>query len=119
MKTNGYNIIKSKRRSRTPSVSPLHALNKSCIVASRFSGTPATCCRLLIGSIDDCLPKLNLRLLHLRRCSREDCRDNCRLRDRSDPVDNCHDIPLFSSLAIPSISIFLINFDVRFVSSIF
>ena len=104
----------SLRRSSTPFTSPLHAMNSSCIVESRFSGTvsspasPAAASGanglLRIGSSDDCLPKLNLRLFRLG--SSDACRVNCLLRfRRTDPDENCRDMPRFSCAAMLSIMI--------------
>lgn len=100
--------IPSLSRSSTPFASPLHAMNRSCIVASRFSGTdssnPAASWLGLrrIGSRDDCLPKLNLGLFLLG--SSDDCLVNCLLSVlRSAPVENCRDIPLLNCAAMLSI----------------
>lgn len=74
--------IPSFSKSSTPLTSPLQAMNSSCMVESRFSGTVSSSSLsglLLIGSRDDCLPKLNLRLLRLG--SRDDCRVNCLVMD--------------------------------------
>ena len=103
--------IPSFNKSSTPLTSPLQAKNNKCIVASRFSGTLNSSWPwsglLRIGSKEDCLPKLNLKLFLLG--SSEDCLENCLLKDLlNDPVENWREIPRFSWFASPSIFIFLV-----------
>jgi len=97
----------SLSKSSTPLTSPRHAMKSSCMVESRFSGTVSSawsCSGLLrIGSNDDCRPKLNRWLF--RRGSSEAWRVNCRLRVfRSDPDDNCREMPRFSCAAMFSMA---------------
>ena len=111
-------IPSSFNKSSTPLASPLHAMNSSCIVASKFSGTVSSVLSpsplslspppRRIGSSDDCRPKLNRWLF--RRGSSEACRVNCRLSVlRSEPVENCRDIPRFNCDAKFSIIFLFIN----------
>ena len=96
-----FTSVPSFNKSSTPFTSPLHAINSICMVESRFSGTDSSSFTGLrrIGSSDDCLPRLNLRLV--LRGSSDDCRENCRLRVlSSDPVENWREMPRFSWAAI-------------------
>ncbi|RZR76619.1 hypothetical protein BHM03_00001461 [Ensete ventricosum] len=87
----------SLRRSSTPLASPWHAMNRSRMVASRFSGkpsSPATGLRRL-GSSDDCRPKAN-RLALPSLGSSEACRRRLNLLFDSDPSESCRETPRFS-----------------------
>lgn len=95
----------SLRRSSTPLASPWHAMKRSCMVVSRFSGTP-TCSPFTglrrLGSSDDCRPKAN-RLALASLGSSEAWRPKLNLLFDSDLRENCRDTPRFSA-ATTSIS---------------
>lgn len=100
-----FTSMPSSSKSSTSLASPLLAMNRSCIVESRFSGTvssSATCCRR-VGSSDDCRPKLKRIPL--------DSSDDCRRKPNfplfaADPSDSCREIERFNW---PAISIFSIS----------
>ncbi|GKV04400.1 hypothetical protein SLEP1_g16558 [Rubroshorea leprosula] len=83
-------------------------MKSNCMVKSRFSGIVSLSCTglRLMGSNEDCLPKLN-RWLFLRGSS-DVCRVNWRLKVRMiDPVENCREMPRLSCATIFSITAFL------------